>query len=161
MTVSRPEYPLSDIAGPGSEDPCRTALPRALLSWPPTTRFLRAPCSASFRSRGSLAVRRSGRHQAPGEGAELPRHGGDRDLGGLAPAHEAAEAAVERLLRPPGDGRHGGGLAPERLANALAECRAVAVAPGRLDEEAADVAVAGLGDPAALLLAAARVLLRH
>src|SRR5512141_737088 len=151
MTVSRPELPRSRCAGRGAEgsSPHRTFEGSPFVA--PSTR-----CLHSLRS--ILCSSGSRRHEPPDEAAEFAGNGGDRDLGALALADEASVAAVEpdlRLARVLGDA---GRLVAERLACPGPEGGSMAVAPTRLDEDAAGVAVAGLGDPASPLLAAAGVL---
>src|SRR6185312_17458643 len=80
------------------------------------------------------------------------------NLRGLSARGEAEEAPVESVLRLEGVIHNARRLPlPARL-HRRAACRRVAVMPRGLDEDAPRVAVAGLGDAAAPLLAAAGAL---
>ena len=82
-------------------------------------------------------------HGGPYEAGELAGDGDD-DLGpGLAPLEHAVEAAVEAEHGPVGDGDNAGGLSLASLSQAEG-AGVVPVVPGRLDEQAAGVAVAGM-----------------
>jgi hypothetical protein len=79
----------------------------------------------------------------------------------FAAAGHPLPALVEALLAAPGalnDDRVLSALAAGEL---VADLRSAACAPGRLDEETADVAVADLGDRALPALLAARMLGGH
>ena len=155
MTVSRPECPLSEIAGPGSEDalshrgiegspfvaPDRPLLALSLhdvLSWRATPPVMRPQVKAQSSRATAVTATWDG----------LPR-----------PTSRAYRRWSRTWALRAFDDRRG--LSLGGLAGARTDGGTVAVAPGGLDEETPHVAVAGLGDPAALLLAAARVLARH
>ena len=101
---------------------------------------------------GLLTVRLTG-HLGPDEGGKLA---GDRDVDdgrALAALDRVVVASVQADLGVPG--------AVRRFRAGLGAARSVAVVPGGLDEQAAGVAVAGLGDVAAVLLIAGRILARR
>src|SRR5512138_1526996 len=159
MTVSRPECPLSRIAGPGAEAPCRTAEPRVSFRGPrpPAAHALPAPppscCGRALRSGG---------HQSPGERAELAGHRDDGDLRRLPAADQARVAPVEAPLSLLGVLDYASRLALEGPLESRAPVRDLAsVGPCGFDEEPSNVLVPGLGDAAALLRAPARVLAWH
>jgi len=105
---------------------------------------------------GSMTFLLSAPGDGPDEAAELARHCDDRHLARLAARGEAEVAAVEPLLGFPGVGDDLRGLALPAGYYRFALPRRVAVVPGSLDQGAASVGVAGLGDAASSLLAAAR-----
>src|SRR6266508_1286783 len=88
-------------------------------------------------------------HGRPEEAAELAGDGDGGDGGQLSVADEVAVAIVEADLRLPGARERLGRDEPLVRPDAGGEARRVLVVPGRLDEQAAGVAVAGLGERAA------------
>src|SRR2546426_4020005 len=97
----------------------------------------------------------------PDEAQQLARHRGDHLLLGLALADQPAIAAVQAVLRLPGDRLDllaQPGLALQQLA---AHRRPVPVRPGRLPDDAPHGRVAGLGDGAPPDPLATRVLPGH
>src|SRR6202140_2841201 len=94
----------------------------------------------------------------PNEGGEFARER-DTDLVVVQSAGlEAPVAVVQAQLRPPGDRADLGRLSLLTQLQALADAGGVAVVPGRLDQYAAHVSVAGLGDRPEPSLRTARVL---
>src|SRR5207302_1173427 len=82
----------------------------------------------------------------PDEGGEFARER-DADLVVLqTPSLKAPVAVVEAQLCTPGDGTDRGGLSLLTQLQSAAQAGGVAVVPGRLDQYAANVTVAGLGD---------------
>src|SRR5262245_15240416 len=130
---------------------------------------------SSSRSGGSLAppcdaltgLLRSARHRrhAPSDGPDEARQlAGDRgrdDIGRLATAGKLAIARAQPQLRFPGDlaDRPGLRLLPEP--QFAADPGREAVAPGRLDQQPAGRAIAGLGEAAAFDAGTARMLRWH
>src|SRR6266851_538407 len=112
-----------------------------------------------LRSHGLLSFDRD--TDRPDEADELTGDRGDHVRRGFPPREEAAIATAEALLRFPGEGRDRLGLAALALPEALRALRREAVRPGGLDQDAAEVGVAGLGDRPAVDVAPARVLARH
>jgi hypothetical protein len=82
----------------------------------------------------------------PDEAKEFARDRDDRLLGTLPAAHQAPVSTVEAILSVPGDRFDALGLPALALPQRPPHGGAVAVVPGRLDEDVADVRVAGLGD---------------
>jgi hypothetical protein len=97
----------------------------------------------------------------PDETRKLAGNGDDHDVGMLAGLGQPTEAFAQAQLRIPGaiDDVLGQSFVAEL--NDAADLRGVAVAPRRFDQQAPGVAVAGLGDAALALLAAAAVLAGH
>src|SRR3990172_10862809 len=82
----------------------------------------------------------------PDEGRELSRDGGDRHIGVLAPRDQTPVALAQAHLGLPGDVLDALG---EMLLSLLDQGRdpgRVAIGPGPFDQDAAGVAVSGLGD---------------
>src|SRR4051794_32150606 len=102
---------------------------------------------------------RSGPRDRPAEAGQLT---GDGDRDERAPLAalcvEPAPGAVQALLGLPGDRDHVGGLAGLALRELAARPGAWPVVPSGLDEQAARVARARLGDRAQPALVAGRVL---
>src|SRR5213593_3865506 len=78
----------------------------------------------------------------------------------LAPTEEPAVAAMQAVLRFPGDGFHGLVEPIVAPAQRVAQPRRMPIAPGRLHDHAAQVGVAGLGNAATAYPRAARVFAR-
>src|SRR6478736_1706123 len=84
----------------------------------------------------------------PDEPGELAGAGDDDLLLWFAAAGHPLPALVEPLLAAPGALDHGRVLAALAAGELVADGRAAARVPGRLDQQAPDVAVADLGDRA-------------
>jgi hypothetical protein len=80
----------------------------------------------------------------PDEPGQLAGAGHDDLLVGLAAAGHPPEAAVQALLAAPGTLDHGGVLTALAVGELVADPRAAALMPGRLDQQQAHVGVAGL-----------------
>ena len=75
----------------------------------------------------------------------------------LAPGGEHSVATVEPALRAPGDVDGAGGRAALSLLQGGAQGRVVTLLPGRFDQDAAQMRVAGFGDRAAARSTPARM----
>src|ERR1700690_1349387 len=97
----------------------------------------------------------------PDEAEQLAPHGGHHFLVWHASFGKSPIATMEPVLGFPGDRLHR--LLDVFLARSKGSVdpRPMPVGPRRFNEHAAKMTVAGLGDPAAPRLAAARVLARH
>ncbi len=96
----------------------------------------------------------------PDETGELTGDGDDGLARRLTAGEHASEAAVESEHGLVGEGDDGGRLSEATVAQAV-RIRAVAVMPCGLDEQAACMAIAGLGDAAAALGVGGRELGRN
>jgi len=94
----------------------------------------------------------------PHKGRELAGDGGDGNIGVFATRDETAESLAETHLGLPGDVLDGLGEFFETLLEKLGDLGWEAVGPGALDEGAAGMAVAGLGDGALAALFSGGVL---
>ena len=167
MTVVRRELPPSQgarVAGEGVAE----VEPRTLQS------CLHRPGAAGPREAHSLSVsgavadslRRDDRgvdpgHRRPEKADQFAGDGDDRDRGALAVSDQMPVASVEPLLRFPGLGHDVPGLALDPPGDGAAEAGAVAIVPGRLDEDAPHMSVPGFGDPALALGVARGEFARH
>src|SRR6516164_10142836 len=122
---------------------------------------LAPPLAAIARLLGSAQRRRHLPGDGPHEHSQLAGGRGSDDIGGLAGAREPAIARAQSELCLPGDlaDRFGLLLLPEP--QFAADPGREPVTPGRLDQQPAGRAVAGLGKAAALDARAARMLGRN
>src|SRR5207249_1880271 len=168
LVVLRRELPRTRVASPAmglshrslEDPPSRVPLDRPLVC----SVFMVPPFDFRYLRRAPrrgpvllLYVHSDG----PDEAQQLTCHRGDHLLLGLALADQSAIAAVQSVLRLPGDRLDllaQSGLALQQLA---AHRRPVPVRPGRLPDDAPQVRVAGLGDAAPSDPLATRVLPGH
>src|SRR5712692_10504057 len=154
MTGNRRELPRSSVAGH------RRAVPHRGLEGSPCGRA--HPLLERERHRvGSGAPERLVGCDRPDEAGELAGAGDDDLLLRLAAAGHPLPTLVEALLAAPGALDHRGVLAALAAGELVADRRAAARVPGGLDQQAADVAVADLGDRALSAVRAGGVLRRH
>src|SRR5215472_14801748 len=122
---------------------------------------LAPPLDAITRFVRSARRRRHAASDGPHEAGQLAGDRGGDDIGGLAAARELAIARAQSELCLPGDlaDRLGLRLLPEQ--QLAADPGRKTVAPGRLDQQPAGRAVAGLGEAATSDAGAARMLAGH
>src|SRR5439155_1066496 len=87
-------------------------------------------------------------HRGPDKADQFPRYRHDGHWRPLAMPDEMAVAAMQPLLRAPRMTDDVGGLVGRPPTQRARDGGPMAIVPGRLDEHAAGVAVAGLGDGA-------------
>src|SRR6516162_9387385 len=137
------------------------AVPPALPGSSMSRGSLAPPLDAITRLFRSARRRRHAPGNGPDEAGQLAGDRGGDDIGRLATSGESAIARAQPQLRLPGDLADWLGLflLPEQQL-ATDPCRE-AVTPGRLDQQPAGRAVAGLGEAAASDAGSARMLARH
>src|SRR5207244_11263642 len=97
----------------------------------------------------------------PEKPGELTCDGGDDVLLGFAARRQAAIAAMQAVLRVPGPVEDVSGRAALAQLERVPDEGVMPVMPGRLDEDAAEMDIAGFSDRAAGLFGAAGVFGRH
>src|SRR5262245_8241564 len=139
MTGVRRELPRSKVAGH------RRAVPHRALEGSPCGRAHPLLKAESLVERSGAAEWLVGCDR-PDEAGELAGAGDDDLLLRLAGAGHPLPALVEALLAAPGALDHDGVLAALAAGQLVADLRAAAGVPGRLDQQPAHMAVADLGD---------------
>src|SRR5215472_12178637 len=125
------------------------AAPPALPSGSMSARSLAPPLDAITRVPRSACHRRHAAGDGPDEACQFTGDRGSDDIGRLAGAGEPAIAGTKPGLSFPGDLANWFGLLLLTQQQFPADPRREAVAPGRLDQQPASRAVAGLGETAA------------
>src|SRR5262245_813803 len=122
---------------------------------------LAPPCDAITEFLRSARYRRHTPGDGPNEACQLAGDRGRDDSGRLAGARELAVACAQPQLRFPGDLADRPGLLLLSEPQLAAHPGREAVGPGRLDQQPAGGAVAGLGEAAAFDTCTARMLRGH
>src|SRR5204862_7442552 len=97
----------------------------------------------------------------PHKRRQFARDRRDGELWRLAPREQTSIACMQPMLGAPRYADRGGRRPALTDAQAMTDRRPMATMPRRFDQHPAEVRVAGLGDPAALLRCAAGIFRRH